>query len=128
MRRILSVFVVVLAFVTHLRGGALENYVQAPDSAYTWKKRGTQETNGFAVTQLDLTSQKWRDSVWTHTVQIVRPAKVRNPDIAFLFVTGDGSGSRTLPMLETLAERAGAMAAVISRVPNQPLYDGRKED
>ena len=31
-------------------------------------------------------------------------------------------------MLQVLAERAGAVAAVITRVPNQPLYDGRKED
>ena len=128
MRRIFSVLVVVLALTAFVRGGALESYVQAPDSSYAWKKRPSQETNGITVTQVDLTSQKWRDSVWTHTVQIVRPAKVRNPDIAFLFVTGDGSGSRTVPMLQTLAERAGAMAAVITRVPNQPLYEGRKED
>ena len=31
-------------------------------------------------------------------------------------------------MLKTLAERAGAVAAVITRIPNQPLYEGRKED
>jgi PhoPQ-activated pathogenicity-related protein len=31
-------------------------------------------------------------------------------------------------LLVLLAERAGAVAAVVTRVPNQPLYDGRKED
>jgi len=126
-RIVLSIFAA-LALSLSARGGALENYVQAPDSTYSWKKRTTTETNGVTVTQLDLTSQKWRDSVWTHTVQVVRPAKVRNPDIALLFVTGDGNGTRNLPMLQIFAERAGAMAAVITRVPNQPLYDGRKED
>ena len=128
MRRIFFVFAAVLALNGSLWAGALENYVKAPDSTYSWKTAGSLETNGLTVTRVDLTSQKWRDSVWTHTVQIVRPAKVRNPDIAFLFVTGDGSGSRTLPMLQVLADRAGAMAAVVTRVPNQPLYDGRKED
>jgi PhoPQ-activated pathogenicity-related protein len=127
-RIILNLCAALAVSLLNALGGALENYVQAPDSAYAWKKRAPQETNGVTVTQVDLTSQKWRDSVWTHTVQIVRPAKVRNPDIAFLFVTGDGSGSRTVPMLQTLADRAGAMAAVITRVPNQPLYEGRKED
>ena len=128
MRRFFIVFCAVLAAGIQLWAGALENYIKAPDSAYGWKKAGSAETNGVTVTRVDLTSQKWRDSVWTHTVQIVRPAKMRNPDMALLFVTGDGNGSRNLPMLQILADRAGAMAAVITRVPNQPLYDGRKED
>jgi PhoPQ-activated pathogenicity-related protein len=45
-----------------------------------------------------------------------------------LFVTGDGSGSKTLPILKAVAERAGCIAATVTKVPNQPLYDGRKED
>jgi PhoPQ-activated pathogenicity-related protein len=128
MRRIFFVLAALLAVNGSLWAGALDKYVQAPDSAFAWKKAESTETGGVTVTRLDLTSQKWRDSVWTHTVQIVRPAKVRNPDIALLFVTGDGSGSRNLPMLQIFAERAGAMAVVVTRVPNQPLYDGRKED
>lgn len=128
MQRTIFAILAVLSLAIQVHAGALENYIQAPDSVYGWTKRESGETNGFSITQLDLTSQKWRDSVWTHSLQVVRPAKVRNADIAFLFVTGDGSGSRNLPMLQILAERAGAIAAVISRVPNQPLYDGRKED
>jgi PhoPQ-activated pathogenicity-related protein len=31
-------------------------------------------------------------------------------------------------MVKVLAERAGAVAAVVTRIPNQPLYEGRKED
>jgi len=31
-------------------------------------------------------------------------------------------------LLKTLAERAGAIAAVVTKVPNQPLYGGLKED
>lgn len=128
-RIILTVFAVLTAgFALNVHAGALENYIQAPDSSYAWTKRAALETNGVTVIQLDLTSQKWRDSVWTHSVHLVRPAKVRNADIAYLFVTGDGSGSRYLSMLQALAERGGAIAAVINRVPNQPLYDGRKED
>ena len=58
----------------------------------------------------------------------MRPARVTHPDTAFLFITGDGTGGRDIPMLQIIAERAGVVAAVITRVPNQPLYDGRKED
>ena len=110
------------------RGGALENYVKQKDDAFAWKQVDQIKTNGFTVAHLELTSQKWRESVWTHNLRIVRPDKVRNPDIAFVFITGDGSGTRYLSLLQTVAERGGAIAAVVTRVPNQPLYNGKKED
>jgi PhoPQ-activated pathogenicity-related protein len=123
----LFLFVVRFSIASAL-GGALENYVTAVDTNFAWKKVGQQQADGFTVTQIELTSQKWREHPWTHQMQIVLPERVRNADIAFLFVTGDGDGKSSLPMLKILAERAGALAAVVTRVPNQPLYDGRKED
>ena len=108
--------------------GALEEYVQRAEARFAWTKVDEAHTNGFMITHLALTSQTWRDDIWTHTLRVVRPDKVRNADIAFLFITGDGSGTRTLGLLQTLAARAGAIAAVVTRVPNQPLYDGRTED
>ena len=112
----------------NLRAGALEDYIRRPDTNYSWKQIDQRQTNGSTVTHLELTSQNWRDHIWTHTVQVVRPETVRNPGIAFLFITGDGSGRSSLGLLKTLSDRAGAIAAVITKVPNQPLYDGRKED
>lgn len=107
---------------------ALERYVRAADTNFAWRVVGQSNLPNATVTRLSLTSQHWRGLPWTHTVQVVRPAVIRQPDIAFLFVTGDGSGRGSLELLRTLAERAGAVAAVITRVPNQPLYGDRKED
>jgi PhoPQ-activated pathogenicity-related protein len=107
---------------------ALENYVQAPDASYNWKRTEQKKFTGGTVTHLELISQTWRGQFWSHHLQIVRPETVRNPDVAFLYITGDGEGTRDLEMLKTLAERAGAIAAVITKIPNQPLYNGRKED
>jgi PhoPQ-activated pathogenicity-related protein len=107
---------------------ALEAYVHAPDSKFAWKRVEQSTTAGFAITHLEMTSQKWRDHTWTHHVQIVRPAVVRNTNIAFLYITGDGTGRGSINMLSLLAERAGAVAAVVSQVPNQPLYGGKSED
>ena len=107
---------------------ALEHYVATPDTNHAWKLVSQDQLDGLVVTHLEMTSQQWREHLWTHQMQIVRPARVRNTDIAFLFITGDGNGRGDLPLLRTLAERAGAVAAVVTRVPNQPLYDGRKED
>ena len=99
-----------------------------PDTNYTWKKLEQKKDAGLTATHLSLVSQQWRDGAWRHHLQVVRPEHVRNPGIAFLFITGDGDGQRNLGMLKILAERAGALAAVVTKIPNQPLYDGRKED
>ena len=108
--------------------GALEAYLQQPDSSFTWKVTEQRKVGEFNIARLEMTSQTWRSNVWTHHMIVVRPEAVRNPHIGFLFITGDGDGSKNLELLKTLAQRAGAMAAVITRVPNQPFYDGRKED
>jgi PhoPQ-activated pathogenicity-related protein len=113
---------------TDLFGGALENYVKKPDTNYSWTVVTIRTADGFSATHVKLTSQNWREGLWTHHLQIVRPPKVRNPQIAFLFITGDGDGLKSVEMLRLLAERAGAVAAVVTRVPNQPLYGGKKED
>ena len=106
----------------------LERYVAAPDNAFTWSVKSREHTNGFDTAQLAMTSQKWRTSTWTHVMQVVRPDQLRHPEIAFLFVTGDGSGKNYIPMLAKIAREGGAIAALVTRVPNQPLYGGLKED
>ncbi|MDB6121237.1 MAG: PhoPQ-activated pathogenicity-like protein PqaA type [Pedosphaera sp.] len=110
------------------RGGALEDYVQQPDKSYSWKLVSSKKDGGFTVARLELISQKWRESVWKHNLLVVRPKTIRNPDIGLLYVTGSGTGDAKLKVLEMLAERAGAVTAIITDVPNQPLYDGKSED
>jgi PhoPQ-activated pathogenicity-related protein len=107
---------------------ALSNYVYSVDNHFSWKRLSRTNTDAVIINHLQLVSQKWRESVWDHHVQIVRPAKVRHPEIAFLFVTGSGNGTRQLFYLKMIAERAGCLAAVVTHVPNQPLYGGKSED
>jgi len=117
-----------LVIATPLFAGALDDYVKKPDTNFSWTIVTNRDFKAVTVTQLKLTSQQWRESTWTHHMQVVRPEKVRNPQIGFLFITGDGDGKSSVEMLKILAERAGAVAAVVTKVPNQPLYDGKKED
>jgi PhoPQ-activated pathogenicity-related protein len=107
---------------------ALLDYVRKPDASFAWKQTERRDVEGFTATRLDLTSQIWRGHTWQHQVLVVRPPQVRNPDIAFLFITGDGDVAKLFNLMKTLAERAGAVAAAVNKVPNQPLYDGRRED
>lgn len=124
----ISTFCLLTASLSALAGDALSNYVFAADQHFTWKQTSQVKTQGFTITRLELTSQKWRDGLWNHHMRIVRPAEMRHPEMAFVYVTGSGSGRRQLPQLKMIAERAGCMAAVVTQVPNQPLFDGKSED
>ena len=56
-----------LASSASAKAGALENYINKPDTNYTWKKLDQKEDEGFAIAHLDLVSQQWRDGVWRTT-------------------------------------------------------------
>ena len=107
---------------------ALEEYVRKPDPTYRWEEVDQKRTDGFMIHRISLTSQTWRENLWKHDLVVVRPEKVRNTGSAFLFITGDGDGRKQVDLLKAVAERSGAVCAVITRIPNQPLYEGRKED
>src|SRR5437899_9193152 len=117
-----------LAFAGALLAGPLEDYVAKADTNYSWRLVTNREVAGISASQLKLTSQHWRESNWTHSIEVVRPEKMRHPEIGFLFITGDGDGRGSVEMLKILADRAGAVAAIVTKVPKQPLYGGQKED
>lgn len=113
---------------TTARSDALAEYVARPDETFSWKAVEQRDAGPMKVALLECTSQTWRGGAWNHDLLVVWPAQRRNTDIAFLLISGDGKVEGQLGFLRRLAASAGAMAAVINRVPNQPLYDGRKED
>lgn len=111
-----------------LAADPLVDYVTAPDTSFQWAKSEERNVEGLKTIRLDLTSQTWREHPWTHQVLIVSPEKLRNPDIALVMVSGDGDPAKLFSVLKTVANQAGAIAAAVNRVPNQPLYEGRSED
>lgn len=107
---------------------ALEDYVYQSDPHYNWKLTEQKEEDWGILTYLELVSQHWRHQSWSHPMIVVRPHEVRNPEIGFLFVAGDETGEGYIGWLKLLAQCAGAVTAVITQIPNQPLYDGLRED
>jgi PhoPQ-activated pathogenicity-related protein len=107
---------------------ALARYAGLPDNSFVWKKEAQRQLGGVTAVRVECTSQTWRGHVWQHEMLIVRPFEIRNKDIALLFITGDGKVDENFDLLKMLATRAGAVTALINKIPNQPLYDGRKED
>lgn len=110
---------------------ALEAYVRQPDPSYNWKRCEQKQVKDATLTHLELVSQTWQNQFWSHHLIVIRPNQVRTADIALLFVTGGSYGGpdeKDLDPFLLLAQRAGALVAVINKVPNQPLYDGKRED
>ena len=123
---------------------ALDRYVAAPDSSFTWKAVRDLPAEGVTATLIDMTSQRWLTEkeverpLWTHWLTVVRPQTVTS-DIAFLYITG-GSLDRNPPAkppawLVDAARDTGTVTAELRLVPNQPVVftddptqAGRSED
>ncbi|MCC7085842.1 MAG: PhoPQ-activated pathogenicity protein [Pirellulales bacterium] len=122
---------------------ALADYVKQPDSSYQWHVKQRGKVGAGDYVELILTSQTWHDIVWKHQLFIYRPAKVRDAAQSLLLIDGgnwsdslekapDASQPAELPervrVLALLADMIQAPIAVVRQVPNQPIFDGKKED
>lgn len=116
---------------------ALKNYLNNGDNTFKWELKDSYEIGNVKAYALLLTSQKWREHVWTHQLTIMVP-KENKYDGALLFITG-GSVKEGLPnwngrddkfniSISSLAEKNQGIVAVLRQTPNQPLYDDLTED
>jgi PhoPQ-activated pathogenicity-related protein len=116
---------------------ALHNYLENNDKSYSWEIKERFSTEGANIAVIKLISQNWRDIPWAHQLTVISPSEI-NTDGALLFINGGslkngepnwkGQNDGTINMMAALALRNKAVVAVISQVPNQPLYDGLTED
>ena len=127
MKRLVWAAIFAFVGVVSLRATPLDDYVHAPDTNFAWRVLETNKRDGFTVTKIGFISQRWQGGLWTNFIWIVQPPKLRNPQFAALIIGGD-QGTNMLREAAGAAQRAGAWAVALSRFPNQPLYDGRKED
>jgi len=116
---------------------ALHNYLVNKDNSFSWEIRERFTAGGSDVAVLKLTSQEWRDIKWVHQLTIIAPSEI-NTDGALLFITGGsirdgepkwkGADDGLFKMMALVAARNKAVVAIISQVPNQPLYENLTED
>ena len=105
----------------------LARYLRAPDAAFSWRVADPVSDEARAQL-LEVVSQNWRGIEWRHRLLIVTPTRARHADAALLLVTGNKDLRQYIPYLKRMTDQAGAPAAVVNGVPNQPLFDGLKED
>ncbi len=113
----------------------LKGYVNKPDPTYSYEIVDTKEVEGCKAKIIRLTSQTWQNITWTHWLVLLCPPEIKDSDIAMLVISG-GSNRQNEPNLNslelkvaiTVAKKTNSVIAVLSQVPNQPLFDGRNED
>lgn len=120
---------------------ALKNYVGKKDDSYGWVKRQTQKLGNVEVAELTLTSQTWRDIPWKHQLIIFRPSQAESKQALILISGGDWKDELAAPpteengklpqeaqILAGLVEKLKTPVAILSHVPQQPIFDGMVED
>lgn len=112
------------------RRTALDDYIEKPDSSYSWKIVSSTTTDGMKTVVVDMVSQTWRTKeevdrpVWQHWLTITFPEKVKS-DIGMLFIGGGRNGgdppTGSNERIMTIAKATGTCVAELKMVPNQPL-------
>jgi PhoPQ-activated pathogenicity-related protein len=108
----------------------LRRYVTADDPAYRWEhiaQMSPQE--GIVVHELRLISQVWQGITWQHRLRILTPqASTDPPSLALLLVTGTGAAAQEWRDAVFMARALTTPVALLSDIPNQPLFGGLVED
>jgi PhoPQ-activated pathogenicity-related protein len=105
----------------------LANYLNKAESAFTWTVEDTKDFGTAKVWRLKLTSQVWQGITWTHDLLVVKPAGVATGKMLLLNEGGGASVQRAM-YAAMLAEKIKAPVAMLLGIPNQPLFEGKKED
>jgi len=104
----------------------LYTYLAATAGEGTWEVRSIQPVGTGRVTEIGLRSQTWRGIPWDHVLTVYEPGEVLVEDVLVLFISGD-PGPGDVLLGRTGAALSGLRFAILSGVPNQPLF-GLRED
>jgi len=126
--------------VTTTPATALADYVAKKDDSYKWFKRNEGEFGTTKYVEIILTSQTWKEITWKHRLIILKPEKCNvESKHALLFITGGSwkdelaqPGEFIVPnearLFSQLANKLQTPVAILLHVPQQPIFDGKKED
>ena len=73
-------------------------------------------------------SQVWRGVPWRHELLIKHPQVLGRHDIVAVLLTGGDGGESQQRNAQKFADELGIRVAVLTKVPNQPLFGGKTED
>jgi PhoPQ-activated pathogenicity-related protein len=106
----------------------LASYLKQAEPEFRWKLTQKSDFQNCEISTIKLTSQKWQGIVWEHDLILFRPKDAQPTDKILLLNSGGKAGVKELPYGMMLSGRIKAPCAMLLGIPNQPLFDGKKED
>ena len=106
----------------------LFEYVKRAEPEFGWTLGSKSEVGGCDVWQLKLVSQVWQEIKWEHDLVIFRPKNAPATGTVYVLNSGGKANPRDAIHGAMIATRIKAPVAFLLGVPNQPLFDGKKED
>ena len=104
------------------------DYINKDEFVYEWKKIDEKKIVGGRVYDLRLNSQVWQNLIWQHRVQIFYPEKIRNDGFCTLISLGGERDEKVDALGMMMAESCGTPVIILWNIPNQPLFEGKRED
>jgi PhoPQ-activated pathogenicity-related protein len=106
----------------------LKSYVERPEPAFSWKLKEKIDHPLGTVYDLRLVSQTWQEITWEHQLQVYQPRDIAPTPTILLWNQGGNASQVTIAHGMELAFKTRAPVAFLYNIPNQPLFDGKKED
>jgi PhoPQ-activated pathogenicity-related protein len=126
---VLTTLIILLAWAP-LAAADLRRYVTADDPVYRWEHVAqTSPQEGLVAHEVRLISQVWQGVTWQHRLRIITPQASNDASsLALLLVTGTGAAEQEWREALFMARALHAPVALLSDIPNQPLFGGLVED
>jgi PhoPQ-activated pathogenicity-related protein len=106
----------------------LLEYVKKADDSFAWKLKEKIAHPSGDVYDLHLVSQTWQGIKWEHQLQVYVPTGVKPTATIVLWNQGGKASPTSIILGMEMAKKANAPVAFLYGIPNQPLFDGKKED
>jgi PhoPQ-activated pathogenicity-related protein len=106
----------------------LFSYVARPEPKSNWKLVEKSEFGACDVYKINLVSQEWQGILWDHDLVVFRPKDTTIKDRMYLMNNGGKMKPQGLAYGAMLATQMKAPVAILLGIPNQPLFDGKRED
>lgn len=106
----------------------LKGWLEKPEPEFRWELAETVPMPGCDIYRLKVVSQVWQGITWNHDLVVFVPKDAAPTDQILLLNEGGSANPKGYPYGLLLAAKIKAPCAMLLGIPNQPLFDGKKED